>query len=223
MEEKKKYTAQDIQVYLNNANDRIEVAVNEGNYYEDYVVEHAKNHTQEMKILTQLATHFRGQGFRVKIYQSEAADYGKRDFTFLRIGWCYNPYHYPEETSSVLSSITSFLSFGRKKKKKTSSQPDLFGFGREAYQKVKEKDTLTEEVIRLMEDFVGKATVSGNRNIVIKRAELKSMVKGIQGQKQHLLRKIDTYEILRFFEKKGYRVKIKRMFQFEFSRAGRVD
>ena len=160
MEEKRTYTSEDIQVYLKNANDRIEVAIKEGNYYEDYVVEHARNHAQEMKILAQLSNHYRGQGFRVKIYQSEAADYGKKEFSFLRIGWCYNPYHYPEETAFDLSSVFSFFSFRKKKRK--STQPDLFGFGKEAYQKVKEQDTLTPEAIRLMEEFVGRAAVSGN-------------------------------------------------------------
>lgn len=216
MEEKRTYTSEDIQVYLKNANDRIEVAIKEGNYYEDYVVEHARNHAQEMKILAQLSNHYRGQGFRVKIYQSEAADYGKKEFSFLRIGWCYNPYHYPEETAFDLSSVFSFFSFRKKKRK--STQPDLFGFGKEAYQKVKEKDTLTPEAIRLMEEFVGRAAVSGNNRIVIKRQELKNMLKGLRGNQPVILRKIDTYEMIRYFEKKGFQVRVKRMFQFEFSK-----
>ena len=61
----------DMGAYIRNANDIVEVAINEGKYYEEYTVRHMPKHMTEQKILAELASHFRTQGFRVMLFQYE--------------------------------------------------------------------------------------------------------------------------------------------------------
>ncbi|MBR2215475.1 MAG: hypothetical protein IJ849_06930 [Selenomonadaceae bacterium] len=210
----KTYTYKDVDIYLKNASDKIEVSIQAGNYYEDYVAEHVKNHQHETKILATLATHFRSQGFRVKIYQSDAAGFAGKKFSFLRIAWNYNPYHYPEEKPSSMSRLFSFLPLGKK-----PERPRLFDAGEEAYKRVKAQDTLTGEAIKRLEKLVGEAMVREGHHITVKKHELKALLKEVAPREP--LHKLDTREIIRHFEKKGLRVTVTRMFQFEMSMGAR--
>lgn len=196
----------DIGAYLKNAKDIVEVAINEGKYYEEYVVRHLPKHLTEQKVLAELASLFRTQGFRVMLFQYETK---KNSHSFLRIMWSENPYDYPEERSFVSSFFGLFS-----RKKAAQKHPILFGRAKNAYNSVLEKDTLTKEAIELVLFDLRHEFLTRNDPLVLRRKDFDRMLLPLTDSKGSVLPKLNTKQLIQELEASGFQVEVQRMFQF---------
>ncbi len=202
----------DMGAYLRNANDIVEVAINEGKYYEEYTVRHMPKHMTEQKILAELASHFRTQGFRVMLFQYETR---KNSHSFLRIMWSENPYNYPEERSFV-SSV-----FGLFRKKASAKRPILFGRAKDAYNSVLEKDVVTESAIELMLYELHHDFLTSVEPLVLQRKDLDRILLPLSDLDGSVLPKLNTMKLIHQLEADGLHVEVQRMFQFTIKPDGR--
>ena len=196
----------DMGAYIRNANDIVEVAINEGKYYEEYTVRHMPKHMTEQKILAELASHFRTQGFRVMLFQYETR---KNSHNFLRIMWSENPYNYPEERSFV-SSIFGLFS----RKKASAKRPILFGRAKDAYNSVLEKDVVTESAIELMLYELHHDFLTSVEPLVLQRKDLDRILLPLSDLDGSVLPKLNTMKLIHQLEADGLHVEVQRMFQF---------
>ena len=205
-EEKK---LKNIQAYIKNATDMVEVAVVEGRYYEEYQVSDPPRPLTEQKVLAELASHFRTQGFRVMLFQFDA-DSSQVSHNFLRIQWSCNPYDYPEEQSWLQSALRFFS-----KKSKRSSRIRLAGRAQEAYESVAARDTTTDRALEILDREVDHALL-GSPQASIRKKDLERMLQPLGARNP--LAKLNTERIIDHFEGRGYHVEVQRMFHFTFSR-----
>jgi len=195
----------DMEAYLKNARDMVEVAIVEHRYYIEYVVRHMPSHLTEQKILAELASHFRTQGFRVMLFQYETK---KHHHSFLRIMWSENPYTYPEERSFA-ASLFGFFS-----RKKAPKRPLLFGRAKEAYHSVMENDTVTEPAADLLLDELRREFLTRSEPLVIQRRDLDRILLPLSDLNGSVLPKLNTKKMIRHLEAHGFRVTVQRMFFF---------
>ncbi len=192
--------------YIRNAKDIVEVAVNECKYYEEYTVRNMPKHLTEQKILAELASQFRTQGFRVMLFQYETK---KNSHNFIRIMWSENPYNYPEERSFA-SSFFGLFSF----KKSTPRHPVLFGKAKAAYNKVLEKDTVTENAIELILYEVQHEFLTREDSLILRRMDFDRILLPLSDLKGSILSKLNTKLLIQQLESSGFQVEVQRMFQF---------
>ena len=203
----------DMGAYLRNAKDVVEVAINEGKYYEEYTVRHMPKHLTEQKILAELASQFRTQGFRVMLFQYETR---KNSHNFLRIMWSENPYDYPEERSFV-SSIFGLFS----RKKTPGKHPILYGKAKDAYNSVLEKDTVTESAIELILYELQHDFLTRGEPLVLQRKDLDRILLPLSDLKGSVLPKLNTKRLIHQLEAEGFQVEVQRMFQFTIKADGK--
>ncbi len=199
-------TYRDLNAYIQNANDIVEVAITDGRYYEEYTVQHMPGHLTEQKILAELASHFRSQGFRVMLFQYETK---KKSRNFLRIMWSENPYNYPEE-KSLTQSFFSFFS----RKKSLPKRPLLFGRARDAYLDIQARDTVTRPATELILEEIGREFLTQDKPLVFQRTDLERILLPLSDTESSILTKLNTLPLIQQLEARGFRVKVQRMFHF---------
>lgn len=198
-----------MEAYLRNAKDIVEVAIVDGKYYEEYTVKHMPKHLTEQKILAELASQFRTQGFRVMLFQYESK---KNNHNFLRIMWSENPYSYPEERSFV-SSLFGLFS----RRKAVPKHPVLFGRAKEAYLSVLEHDRVTESAIELLLDEFHREFLTRDESLILHRRDLDRILLPLSDLKGSVLPKLNTKQLIHALEEHGFQVNVQRMFQFTIS------
>ncbi len=196
----------DMNAYIRNARDIVEVAINECKYYEEYTVRNMPTHLTEQKILAELASQFRTQGFRVMLFQYETK---KNSHNFLRIMWSENPYNYPEERSFT-SSLFGLFSF----RSHTSKRPLLFGKAKSAYDSVLEKDTVTENATELIIYEVEHEFLTREEPLILSRIDFDRILLPLSDLKGSILPKLNTKTVIQQLESAGFQVEVQRMFQF---------
>ncbi len=199
-------TFRDMNAYLKNAGDMVEVAIVESRYYAEYIVRHLPPHLTEQKILAELASHFRTQGFRVMLFQYEA---GKNSKNFLRIMWSENPYNYPEERSLTK---TFFSLFSRQKA--VPDRPILFGRAKDACLSVLDRDKITRPATELILEEIDREFLTGKEPLLLRRTDLERILLPLSDTKASILTKLNTRQLIQQIEARGYRVKVQRMFLF---------
>ena len=196
----------DMGAYLRNAKDIVDVAITDGKYYEEYTVHHMPKHLTEQKILAELASQYRTQGFRVMLFQYETK---KTSHNFLRIMWSENPYNYPEDRSFA-KSLLGFFS----RKKQAPKYPVLFGHAKEAYLSVLEHDVVTEPAIELLLDEINREFLTHKEPLCVQRSDLDRILLPLSDLKGSILPKLNTKRLIQQLEAHGFHVKVQRMFQF---------